>query len=123
MYYNFGIPGLVIISVVLLLCLFFFYYSRKKIRSIIKADLDLSNKKYGVPWIINGLVVLIISVIFHLYVQIDISRSNSFLRPISEMTSEPILIFTIIFFLIGVTILFIGIYSVRYRKEMLDKST
>ncbi|EHO41784.1 hypothetical protein Calab_2174 [Caldithrix abyssi DSM 13497] len=123
MHYNFGTPGLVIISVFLLLCLIFFFYSRKKIRSRIKEDLDLANKKYGILWIIIGLVVSIISVIFHLYFQIDISRSNRLLQPLLEMTSEPIIIFTIIFFLIGVTILFIGIYSVRVRKEMLDKST
>ena len=120
MYYNFSAPAIVIISVFLLLCLIFFYYSRKKIRSGIKEE--LLKKRHSILWIIIGLVMSIISVMFHLYLQIEISRSNSLLQPISEMTSEPIIVFTIIFFLIGVTILFIGIYSVRFRKEMLDKS-
>ena len=123
MHYNLGTPGLVIISVFLLLCLIFFYYSRKKIRSGIKEDLDLANKKHGILWIIMGLVVSIISVILHLYVQQNISLSSSFLQPISEMTSEPIILFTILLFLIGITILFIGIYSIRFRKNFLNKST
>lgn len=123
MYYKFGAPGIITISIFLLLSVFFFYYSRKKIRSRIIAETDLANKKYGILWIIFGLFISIISVIIHLYFQIDISHSSSLLKPISEMTSEPIILFTILFFLIGLTILFIGIYSVRFRKEILNKST
>jgi hypothetical protein len=84
-------------------------------------DPDLKNKKYGIVWVITGLVVSILSVVAHLFIQADISRSLRLIRPISEMTAEPLIILTILLFLTGIILLLIGLYSIRFRKTILDK--
>ena len=122
MYYYFSTFGIIILSVFSILCLAFLYYLRKRIRTRITAESDLTNKKYGVLWIIFGLLISLISVIFHIYIQVDYYQSSNLLRPITEMVTEPIFLLTIIFFLIGLTTFLVGIYAVRFRKEILNKS-
>jgi len=121
MYFNFGTEGFIALSVIILLCLLFFFYLKNLFRSKIQKEPDLADKKYGTLWINIGLIVSIISLIVHLYFQIDLARSPGLMKIFSEITASPILFFTIIFFMIGVTILFVGISSFRFRKKILDK--
>lgn len=122
MHYSFGTPGIITIAIVFLLCLFFFYYSSRKIRSRIGTETDLVHNKYGNLKILFGLVISILSVLLHLYYANRISRSPRFLHMVSEMTLEPVIVFSIVFFLIGSTLLLVGIDAARFRKKILKKS-
>ncbi len=122
MYFNFGIEIIIALSVISFLCLLFFFYLRKLYHMKIEKETDLANKKYGTFLVIIGLIVVFSSLIVHLYIQIDLARSSGFFKFLSEITASPILFFTIVFFMIGITILFMGISSIRFRRETLDKS-
>ncbi|OYD16524.1 hypothetical protein CH333_03220 [candidate division WOR-3 bacterium JGI_Cruoil_03_44_89] len=118
--FTFSIPGYTTLFIFLILCLAVLYITRKRIKSRILKRVNLPYKKYGLTGIIVGSIVSIISVIFYLKVQRDIIYSPGLLRPISEMTSEPVILLTITAFFIGITILLIGIYYIRLGSKMIN---
>ena len=122
MYFDYGTEGFITLFVIILLCLLLFLYLRKLYHRRIEKDKDLENRKYGVFLISIGLIVSFISIIAHLFFQIDLSRSSGFFRFLSEITASPMLFSTIVFFIIGVTLLSIGLSATHFRKKTLDKS-
>ena len=123
MYFDYGIEGYIMFSVIFLLCLIFFFYLRKTYQKRMQKETDLANRRYGIFLLIIGLILTLFSFSTHLYVQVDLSRSTGIFKMLSEISASPILFFTIVFFMIGLTLLFLGISSNHYRKQMLDKIT
>jgi hypothetical protein len=123
MFFDFGNEGFISLIVITLVCLLLFMYLRKSFRSRIKIKPDLVNIKYGVFLLTIGLILSSISLIFHLYFQIDLARSPGLMKIFYEITASPILYLTIVFFLIGLTMLLIGISVTSLMKAMLDKSS
>jgi hypothetical protein len=123
MFFDFGTEGFISLIVIILVCLLLFMYLRKSFRSRIEKEPDLVNKKYGVFLLTIGLILSSISLIFHLYFQIDLAHSPGLMKIFSEITASPILFLTTVFFLIGLTMLLIGISVFRFRKTMLENSS
>lgn len=115
--YKFSQYGFIIMFVTLLLCLVLFFYSRAKLKNKIHRDKKLTNKKWGVIWIIVGSVISVISIIFHIYFQLDFIRTPEILKPLSAISTEPAMVLTVLLLLLGLTLLFIGILSIRLRKK------
>ena len=122
MFVSYGIEGFITIAVSLLICFLFFYFSRKFNHRKIKNDPDFAAKKYGIVWIIVGLIVSIIAFTFHLFFQIDLARYQGILRFLSEITAAPMLLISLLCLIIGLTVLFVGINSARFRRVLLDQS-
>jgi uncharacterized membrane protein YfcA len=116
--YKFSTHGFTIIFVSFLICLVIFFYSRQKIKERILRETSLTNKKYGIFWLLIGSVLSLISLVFHIYFQLDFISTPELLKPLSAISAEPIIVLTIMAFLLGLTILFIGISSFRFRKKI-----
>jgi uncharacterized membrane protein YfcA len=71
----------------------------------------------------TGIIIALLSLSGHVYVQIDISKTPGLLRPIASMTSEPLLFFTIVGFIAGLTLITIGLFKLRHLEKKEDKST
>jgi uncharacterized membrane protein YfcA len=71
----------------------------------------------------TGIIIALLSLSGHVYVQIDISRTPRLLQPITSMTSEPLLFFTIIGFVAGLTLIAIGLFKLNHLEKKEEKST
>lgn len=114
--YIFSFPGYLILAATFLLCFAAIMYFRTKIKQQFSAKTNLPYRKYGIFFVAIGVILLIASVIGYLKVHSDIYESPSLLQPIVSMTSEPILVFMVSGFLVGLAVLIIGILYLEYRK-------
>ena len=119
--YQFSQSGFIIMFVTLLLCLVVFFYSRAKIKNRIQRERKLTDKRWGVIWITVGSIISVIAIIFHIYLQLDFLHTPKILRPISALTIEPAIVLTIMLLLLGLTLLFIGIFSIRVIEKGKNK--
>ena len=77
-------------------------------------------KRKGLISILVGDICIIISVVGFILLERDHQRVIGFLRPISIMTSEPIVFLLIVFFIMGIVLDIMGIYCLRssYSKNL-----
>ena len=113
--YTFSLLGYLIIAAVVILCLFVLLYFHKRTSQKSTTDLK-TNKIWGTIWMILGLILFLMSILFFIKVQYDIIHSTPIFRPIAEMTSEPVLLLTIIAFFAGITLFLCGTFYLRTGK-------
>jgi hypothetical protein len=116
--YLLSVPGYIIIFVFLMICLFFLQYFYRRIKKLFETDSNLNYRKYGSIILFIGSFLTIASLIIHIYLQIDIMQSPALLRPITEMTSEPVILITILSFLTGFTTIIIGLFYFKLGKNI-----
>ena len=123
MFFDFGTEGFISLFVIIFVCLFLFFYLKKAYFSRIQKETDLANKQYGVFLLTIGSIVTLSSLFAHIYFQFDLARSSGIFKMLSEISASPMLFFTIVFFVIGLTMFFLGISVIRLRKTMLEESS
>jgi len=119
--YTFSLMGYLIIAAVFIFCVFIMLYFRKRSIKTSAAELK-SNKVWGIIWMILGGILFMISILFFIKVQIDIVQTAPILRPIAEMTSEPVLLLTIMAFFAGITIFLCGTFYLRSGKKAVPQT-
>ena len=115
--YQFSQFGFIIMFVTLLLCLVVFSYSRAKVKNRIQRGRKPTDKRWGVIWITVGSIISVISIIFHIYFQWDFIRTPEIFKPLSAISTEPAIVLTVLLLMFGLTLLFIGIFSIRMTEK------
>jgi len=116
--FNFELISYIIILLMIFISISISFYFIRRIRNKSSKVEGRNYKAIGILEIIFGFVFMMISIILFVLVQKDINNTISILRPISAMTSEPIKLLLIALFLVGISILIIGINYIRFHKEM-----
>ena len=114
--YTFSLFGYLTIAAVVILCIFILLYFHKRINNNGPSDLK-TNKVWGSIWMILGIFLFSISIFYFIKVQYDIIHSAAFLRPIAEMTSEPVLLLTVFAFFAGITLFLCGLFYLRSGRK------
>jgi hypothetical protein len=70
-------------------------------------------RKQGKTLLIIGTFLAMISLIGHIYFQIDLKDTPKLIKPISEMTSEPAIVLSILIFCVGLTQIILGLIYIR----------
>ncbi|MBN2410288.1 hypothetical protein JXQ31_01265 [candidate division KSB1 bacterium] len=110
--YTFSLYGYLIIAAAIILCIFILLYFHKRTSKKSPADFK-TGKVWGATWMILGLILFLMSIIFFIKVQYDITQTLPIFRPIAEMTSEPVLLLTIIAFFAGITLFLCGLFYLK----------
>ena len=106
----------------IVVCLFIYFFTRNRVLQLENED-PAKKRKSATAEMWTGIIIALISLAGHIYIQIDISRTPGLLRPIASMTSEPLLFFTIIGFIAGLTLIAIGLFKLRHLEKKADKNT
>lgn len=113
--YMFGVPEVITLFLALIFCLGSLLFVRNRIRKT-KAESGILLKKWpAIVSIIIGTILLITNVLLHLKFRADINNTTELLKPIAAMTSAPLFMFTIIGFMIGITLLLLGLMVIRRK--------
>ncbi len=107
--FTFGPASYVILLTVLLLCLAASIFFIKRMKQRLSSQTKLFYKRSGLFASLVGVILLLLSITGYLKMQADILKSPVFIRPVAEMTAEPIFILLISGVLIGLTSLVIGL--------------
>ena len=103
-------------EIVLLMLFFSSYFLMqllKKIKKQIAGNQIDSVKRKGLVFILIGDLCVVISVVGFVLIEKDYERVIGIFRPISIMTSEPIVILLIAFLFVGIVLEISGIYSFK----------
>lgn len=113
--YAFSFTGYLVLILVLLLCLaaLLFFYKQMKNKLMVRPGTVY--KKYGLFFIFFGLVLMIAAMIGYCKVLADIEENPGILQPVTLMVSEPVLIFLVSGFLIGLTLSAAGAVCLRIK--------
>ncbi|NOX89397.1 MAG: hypothetical protein GXO77_10250 [Calditrichaeota bacterium] len=113
--FSFLVWGLIVLVILILFFISYLFVKRIKNKSLKN---EIGNfRRIGYLNSILGFIAIVISVVYYVSIQSDIARTDPYLRPISEMTLEPIKFLLIVLFLIGAAALVIGSYYIRFSKK------
>jgi len=121
--YNFGTIGIIILFLTFLVCVTILFLLRKSIRKKAIEKKDIPFTKYGIIGIITGFLILSVSIVFHLMIRNNIINTWELIRPISEMTSGPALLLTIITCMFGLTIMLFGYSFLQFKVKATAKNS
>jgi uncharacterized membrane protein YfcA len=112
-----------LLIVFILVCFGIYLMTRSRVLRQYDQEDPAKKRKNAKLELLTGIIIALLSLSGHVYVQIDISRTPGLLRPIASMTSEPLLFFTIVGFIAGLTLIAIGLYKLSHLAKKEDKST
>jgi len=113
--YKFGIPEYAILLVFLGLCVVWILLKRKKIQKRSSEISPLKKLWVGITFIFTGIVLIAFAIIFHNILRVDYNNTMEILKPVAQMTSQPVLLLTIIMSFTGITLSYTGIMYLRSR--------
>ena len=102
----FNIYDYTILVGLILIAIYSIIFFLKKTKAELSKNL-LKSSKFN---IFIGLSLSIISIVLFIYIEYNIDKTMNILKPISIMTSEPIVLISIALFLLGFVLTVIGIY-------------
>ena len=111
--YCFGVPEILIFLLAILICCIVVCVVRRRITAAEKGKRMCFGSKYGQGTIIAGSVVAILSALYHAKVLVDIVKAPELLRPITGMLSTPLLLLTMVTFMAGVMVFYMGMVLKR----------
>ena len=106
-----------------LVCLCIYLVTRRRILQLDDKEDPAKNRKNARLELWTGIIIALLSLFGHFYIQVDIARTPGLLRPIASMTSEPLLFFTIIGFVAGLTLIAIGLLKLRQLDKAQNKES
>jgi uncharacterized membrane protein YfcA len=112
-----------LLIVFILVCFGIYLMTRSRVLRQYDQEDPAKKRKNAKLELWTGVIIALLSLSGHVYVQIDISRTPGLLRPIASMTSEPLLFFTIVGFIAGLTLIAIGLFKLSHLAKKEDKST
>jgi uncharacterized membrane protein YfcA len=112
-----------LLIVFILVCFGIYLITRSRVLRQYDQEDPAKKRKNAKLELWTGVIIALLSLSGHVYVQIDISRTPGLLRPIASMTSEPLLFFTIVGFIAGLTLIAIGLFKLSHLAKKEDKST
>jgi hypothetical protein len=115
MLYRFDALEWTILGLFFQFCWIYVFMVRKRLRAQHDNNPAPPSHKTGLTEILSGLLLIIISVATQIYIILDSSKEPALLRPIAEMTWEPFIWFSIVFFLLGVTLMISGFLKRRIQ--------
>lgn len=107
----------------MLVCLVIYLFTRNRVLQQYDQEDPAKKRKNAKLELWTGIIIALLSLSGHVYVQVDISRTPGLLRPITSMTSEPLLFFTIIGFVAGLTLIAIGLFKLNHLENKEEKNT
>ena len=110
----FDIYDYAVIGVLLLISLYVVAYLIKRI----KRDKTKKSMKIAKINIVAGIVLILISIILFVYIETNIYGVITILQPISIMSLEPLVLFSIILLLSGIVLITSGIYLYSLFKKL-----
>ena len=115
--FNFSAEGVLIIIGILLLSNLIFYLFLKKMKAKVLLHKTDNFKKIAVIIFPIGAVLMMLSAAFYYKTQCDIDKSIPILRPVYEGVFEPVKLFAILIFMIGLTNSILGWLHFRHAKK------
>lgn len=113
----FSVEGVFVIIGIISLSALIFYLLLRRMNARIVLNKTEKFKKIAVIIIPIGLALIIFSGTLYFKTMSDIEKSISILRPLAEGLSEPIFIFVIFIFIIGLMTSILGCYYFKNAKK------
>lgn len=115
--FNFEPISYLMILVMLLIAISISFFAIRRIKNKPTTGNNADYKTVGILEIIFGFIFMVTTSIFYALIQKNIENTISILRPISAGTSEPVKLMLIALFLVGLSILIIGIYYMGHHTQ------